>query len=83
MEEQEIILEKENRKEQEIILESENISSSGIEDIIVNGKSVVSDNIANIEIPSKTSDLENDNEYTTKEYVDGLIGDTEILLGGI
>lgn len=31
-------------------------------------------------IPTKTSDLTNDSDYTTKSYVDGLVGDIESIL---
>lgn len=31
-------------------------------------------------IPTKTSDLTNDSDYTTKTYVDGLVGDIETIL---
>ena len=36
--------------------------------------------IASLNIPSKTSDLTNDSDYTTKAYVDGLVGDIESIL---
>ena len=35
------------------------------------------------DIPTKTSDLTNDSDFTTKAYVDGLIGDIETLLYNI
>lgn len=31
-------------------------------------------------IPTKTSDLTNDSDYTTKTYVDSLVGDIETIL---
>ena len=42
-----------------------------------NGKANVSD------IPTKTSDLTNDSDYTTKTYVDGLVGDINTALDAI
>lgn len=42
---------------------------------------VNTDEIPNI--PTKTSELTNDSDFTTKEYVDELVGDIETLLGGI
>ena len=38
-------------------------------------------NKANIsDIPTKTSDLTNDSDFTTKAYVDGLVGDIDTAL---
>lgn len=34
-------------------------------------------------VPTKVSELTNDQDFTTKTYVDGLVGDIESLLGGI
>lgn len=34
-------------------------------------------------VPTKTSELTNDSDFATKEYVDDLVGDIEALLGGI
>lgn len=34
-------------------------------------------------IPTKTSDLNNDSDYTTKAYVDGLVGDINAVLDAI
>ena len=34
-------------------------------------------------VPTKTSDITNDSDFTTKTYVDGIVGDVERLLGGI
>lgn len=34
-------------------------------------------------VPTKVSELTNDQSFTTKTYVDGLVGDIESLLGGI
>lgn len=36
--------------------------------------------IKNTTVPTKTSELTNDSEFTTKNYVDGLVGDIETLL---
>lgn len=46
-----------------------------INDVLVNGDSVVRAGKANITVPTKVSELVNDEEYTTKDYVDGLVDD--------
>ena len=61
-----------------------NAQVNKIEGIQVNGIAKPIDNkTVNIEVPTKTSDLTNDSDFTTKAYVDGLIGDIETLLYNI
>lgn len=45
--------------------ENEVIGVGKIDDVLVNGTSVVENKIANVEVPTKVSDLENDSGYTT------------------
>ena len=44
---------------------------------LLNGKANISD------IPTKTSDLQNDSDFTTKSYVDGLVGDIASVIDAI
>lgn len=56
-----------------------------VADVKINGTSVVDDGkVANVTMPTKVSDLDNDSEYTTKTYVDaqvssaGRVDDVEV-----
>lgn len=57
------------------------ISEAGqVDDVKVNGVSVVSQKEANITVPTKVSDLQNDSEFTNKSYVDaGLSGKQDVI----
>mgnify|MGYP003291001026 CR=1 FL=1 len=56
-----------NELENQIIYVEGNGNIIGISDVLVNGVSVVSDNIAYVLVPTKTSDLINDSGYITNE----------------
>lgn len=53
--------------------ENEVIGVGKIDDVLVNGDSVVENKIANVEVPTKVSDLENDSGYTTTADVNSEI----------
>lgn len=51
-----------------------------VDDVKVNGVSVVSQKEANITVPTKVSDLQNDSEFTNKSYVDaGISGKQDVI----
>lgn len=45
-------------------------SDVGVEDVLVNGTSVVTNNVANVTVPTKTSDITNDSGFITKDVND-------------
>ncbi|MBQ6227718.1 MAG: hypothetical protein IJK08_04025 [Prevotella sp.] len=57
------------------------ISEAGqVDDVKVNGVSVVSQKEANVTVPTKVSDLQNDSEFTNKSYVDaGISGKQDVI----
>ena len=56
-----------NQDENQLIYISNEGSAFGITNVLVNGVSVVSGNIAYVIVPTKTSELANDSGYITKE----------------
>lgn len=51
-----------------------------VDDVKVNGVSVVSQKEANVTVPTKVSDLQNDSEFTNKSYVNaGLSGKQDVI----
>lgn len=52
---------------QEITINGGGAQAYGIIDVLVNGISVVTNNIANVEVPTKTSELQNDSGFITNE----------------
>lgn len=50
--------------------ENEVIGVGKIDDVLVNGESVVENKIANVEVPTKLSELENDSDYATQNDVE-------------
>lgn len=49
-----------------------------VDDVIVNGVSVVEDKIANVTVPTKTSDITNDSDFVTSKDIPAPYDDTEI-----
>lgn len=64
-----------NSKEVELKAGFENVTTVGVNDIIVNGESVVQGGIAEITIPTKLSELDNDEEFVTLSQVTDLIAE--------
>ena len=56
-----------NQKDNQLIYISNEGSAIGISNVLVNGVSVVSGNVAYVVVPTKTSELENDSGYLTRE----------------
>ena len=56
-----------NQKDNQLIYISNEGSAIGISNVLVNGVSVVSGNVAYVVVPTKTSELENDSGYLTTE----------------
>ena len=56
-----------NQPDNQVILINGNGQIVGISDVMVNGVSVVTDNIAYVIVPTKTSELTNDSGYLTSE----------------
>ena len=56
-----------NVEPQEIIINGGGAQVYGVVDVLVNGISVVTNNIANVEVPTKTSELTNDSGFITNE----------------
>lgn len=52
---------------QQILINGGGAQAYGIVDVLVNGISVVTNNIANVEVPTKTSELINDSGFITTE----------------
>ena len=52
-----------------------NSQKDGVKDVQVNGESVVDDDVAYITVPTKTSQLENDENYATKSEIPTEISD--------
>lgn len=48
-----------------------------VNDVKVNGTSVVTNKTANVTVPTKVSDLENDSEFTTEDEVNLLLADKQ------
>ena len=56
-----------NVEPQEIVINGGGAQVYGVIDVLVNGISVVTNNIANVSVPTKTSELENDSNFITSE----------------
>ena len=50
---------------QQILINGGGAQAYGIVDVLVNGISVVTNNVANVEVPTKTSELVNDSGFIT------------------
>lgn len=75
---------------QNTINSSNKVDSSNVDDTLSNNKFVTpqekatwNDKAETSDIPTKTSDLTNDSDFTTKTYVDGLIGEIDTALDTI
>ena len=60
-----------------------NIPAGEVQDVEVNGTSVVSQGVASITVPTKVSDLTNDSNFTTKTYVDGELADKQDVISDL
>lgn len=60
-----------------------NIPQGEVQDVEVNGTSVVSQGVASITVPTKVSDLTNDSNFTTKTYVDGELADKQDIISDL
>ena len=58
-----------NQSDNQIIYVNESATIVGITDVLVNGVSVVSDNIAYVIVPTKTSELTNDSGFITENDI--------------
>lgn len=73
---------------QDTLVSGENIKTLNNESLLGSGNIEIEVDLSNYYtkeevndlIPTKTSDLTNDSDYTTKAYVDGLVGDVETIL---
>lgn len=51
-----------------------------VDDVVVNGESVVYDKVANITIPTKVSDLDNDSDYVTETEAEQMVEDATTVI---